>query len=233
MGGCVAKLSSCPMLVSLVCICPQCHCDIFMSLSCVPCVLSCPCDPSLCPHIPVPVSPCPTPVSPYPHPCVPMSHPCVLMSHLYVPMSHPCVPMSPPHVPAPGDSTVPVPSWSGSHLRWGQPFRLRHVTTGRYLALTEAAGLAMVEASAANTRVATFCFRASKVGMSPRCPQRGPGPCSDPVLVPVLTPVPVPTSLGCPQLSPTGFWSLFWSCPHPCPCSIVSGMSPAGSWSLS
>ncbi|RMC22959.1 hypothetical protein DUI87_00036 [Hirundo rustica rustica] len=53
-------------------------------------------------------------------------------------------------------------SWSGSHLRWGQPFRLRHVTTGRYLALTEAAGLAMLEASAANTRVATFCFRASK-----------------------------------------------------------------------
>ncbi|XP_041340258.1 ryanodine receptor 1-like, partial [Pyrgilauda ruficollis] len=57
-------------------------------------------------------------------------------------------------------------SWSGSHLRWGQPFRLRHVTTGRYLALTEATGLAMVEASAANTRVATFCFRASKVGVS-------------------------------------------------------------------
>uniref|UniRef100_A0A674G6S9 Ryanodine receptor 1 n=1 Tax=Taeniopygia guttata TaxID=59729 RepID=A0A674G6S9_TAEGU len=50
------------------------------------------------------------------------------------------------------------------HLRWGQPFRLRHVTTGRYLALTEATGLAMVEATAANTRVATFCFRASKVG---------------------------------------------------------------------
>uniref|UniRef100_A0A8U8B3D5 Uncharacterized protein n=1 Tax=Geospiza parvula TaxID=87175 RepID=A0A8U8B3D5_GEOPR len=55
-------------------------------------------------------------------------------------------------------------SWSGSHLRWGQPFRLRHVTTGRYLALTEATGLAMVEATAANTRVTTFCFRASKVG---------------------------------------------------------------------
>ncbi|KAM6389922.1 ryanodine receptor 1-like [Rhynochetos jubatus] len=53
-------------------------------------------------------------------------------------------------------------SWSGSHLRWGQPFRLRHVTTGRYLALTEDSGLAVVEAAAASTRAAAFCFRASK-----------------------------------------------------------------------
>uniref|UniRef100_A0A8C3UUD6 Ryanodine receptor 1 n=1 Tax=Catharus ustulatus TaxID=91951 RepID=A0A8C3UUD6_CATUS len=50
-----------------------------------------------------------------------------------------------------------------SHLRWGQPFRLRHVTTGRYLALTEGSGLAVLEAAAASTKVATFCFRASKV----------------------------------------------------------------------
>ncbi|XP_068280692.1 ryanodine receptor 1-like, partial [Nyctibius grandis] len=53
-------------------------------------------------------------------------------------------------------------SWSGSHLKWGQPFRLRHVTTGRYLALTEDTGLAVVEAAAASTRAAAFCFRASK-----------------------------------------------------------------------
>ncbi|KAM9587622.1 ryanodine receptor 1 isoform 3-T3 [Morphnus guianensis] len=53
-------------------------------------------------------------------------------------------------------------SWSGSHLKWGQPFRLRHVTTGRYLALTEDKGLAVVEAAAANTRASAFCFRASK-----------------------------------------------------------------------
>ncbi|XP_053908876.1 ryanodine receptor 1 isoform X1 [Cuculus canorus] len=53
-------------------------------------------------------------------------------------------------------------SWSGSHLRWGQPFRLRHVTTGRYLALTEDKGLAVVEAANANTRASAFCFRASK-----------------------------------------------------------------------
>ncbi|RMB90118.1 hypothetical protein DUI87_33458 [Hirundo rustica rustica] len=69
-------------------------------------------------------------------------------------------------------------SWSGSHLRWGQPFRLRHVTTGRYLALTEAAGLAMLEASAANTRVATFCFRASKEKLetTPKRDIEGMGP---------------------------------------------------------
>ncbi|KAM4751731.1 ryanodine receptor 1-like [Cyanocitta cristata] len=69
-------------------------------------------------------------------------------------------------------------SWSGSHLRWGQPFRLRHVTTGRYLALTETAGLAMVEASAANTRVATFCFRASKEKLetTPKRDIEGMGP---------------------------------------------------------
>ncbi|GAB0201892.1 ryanodine receptor 1 [Grus japonensis] len=53
-------------------------------------------------------------------------------------------------------------SWSGSHVKWGQPFRLRHVTTGRYLALTEDKGLAVVEAAAANTRASAFCFRASK-----------------------------------------------------------------------
>ncbi|XP_039589788.1 ryanodine receptor 1-like, partial [Passer montanus] len=110
-------------------------------------------------------------------------------------------------------------SWSGSHLRWGQPFRLRHVTTGRYLALTEASGLAMVEASAANTRVATFCFRASKVGLSPGCPQPVPIPVPNLLLVPLPIPVliPVPTvtvatfcfraskvglSPGCPQTVP-------------------------------
>ncbi|XP_071656899.1 ryanodine receptor 1 isoform X4 [Patagioenas fasciata] len=53
-------------------------------------------------------------------------------------------------------------SWSGSHLKWGQAFRLRHVTTGRYLALTDDRGLAVVEAAAAHTRAAAFCFRASK-----------------------------------------------------------------------
>ncbi|XP_068027217.1 ryanodine receptor 1-like, partial [Melanerpes formicivorus] len=53
-------------------------------------------------------------------------------------------------------------SWSGSHLKWGQPFRLRHVTTGRYLALTDDSGLAVVEAAQAHTKAAAFCFRATK-----------------------------------------------------------------------
>lgn len=54
-------------------------------------------------------------------------------------------------------------SWSGSHLRWGQPLRIRHVTTGRYLALTEDQGLVVVDASKAHTKATSFCFRISKV----------------------------------------------------------------------
>ena len=55
-------------------------------------------------------------------------------------------------------------SWSGSHLRWGQPLRIRHVTTGRYLALVEDQGLVVVDASKAHTKATSFCFRISKVG---------------------------------------------------------------------
>ena len=55
-------------------------------------------------------------------------------------------------------------SWSGSHLRWGQPLRIRHVTTGRYLALVEDQGLMVVDASKAHTKATSFCFRISKVG---------------------------------------------------------------------
>ncbi|KAL7980772.1 hypothetical protein Chor_001926, partial [Crotalus horridus] len=50
-------------------------------------------------------------------------------------------------------------SWSGSHMKWGQPFRVRHVTTGRYLALTEEKELVVVDAEKANTKVTSFCFR--------------------------------------------------------------------------
>ncbi|XP_075692371.1 ryanodine receptor 1 isoform X1 [Rhinoderma darwinii] len=53
-------------------------------------------------------------------------------------------------------------SWSGSHLRWGQSFRARHVTTGRYLARDEEKGLLLVDAEKANTKATAFCFRASK-----------------------------------------------------------------------
>ncbi|TFJ99453.1 Ryanodine receptor 1 [Platysternon megacephalum] len=53
-------------------------------------------------------------------------------------------------------------SWSGSYMRWGQQFRVRHVTTGRYLGLTEEKGLVVVDAEKANTKATAFFFRASK-----------------------------------------------------------------------
>ncbi|CAK6957144.1 ryanodine receptor 3-like [Scomber scombrus] len=53
-------------------------------------------------------------------------------------------------------------SWSGSHIRWGQPFRLRHLTTGHYLALTEDKGLVLQDQERSDTIATAFCFRASK-----------------------------------------------------------------------
>ncbi|XP_041131305.1 ryanodine receptor 3-like [Polyodon spathula] len=53
-------------------------------------------------------------------------------------------------------------SWSGSHIRWGQPFRLRHITTGYYLALTEDRGLALQDREQSDTKTTSFCFRPSK-----------------------------------------------------------------------
>ncbi|XP_068608169.1 ryanodine receptor 3-like [Brachionichthys hirsutus] len=53
-------------------------------------------------------------------------------------------------------------SWSGSHIRWGQSFRLRHLTTGHYLALTEDRGLVLQDRERSNTIATAFCFRASK-----------------------------------------------------------------------
>uniref|UniRef100_A0A8C4VI92 Ryanodine receptor 3 n=1 Tax=Falco tinnunculus TaxID=100819 RepID=A0A8C4VI92_FALTI len=52
--------------------------------------------------------------------------------------------------------------WSGSHIRWGQPFRLRHITTGKYLALNEDEGLAMLEREKSDTTSTAFCFRELK-----------------------------------------------------------------------
>lgn len=54
-------------------------------------------------------------------------------------------------------------SWSGSHMKWGQSFRIRHITTGRYLCLDEEKGLLVVDPERANTKMSAFCFRASKV----------------------------------------------------------------------
>ncbi|XP_039525300.1 ryanodine receptor 3 isoform X4 [Pimephales promelas] len=53
-------------------------------------------------------------------------------------------------------------SWCGSHIRWGQPFRLRHLTTGHYLALTEDRGVVLQDRERADTTATAFCFRASK-----------------------------------------------------------------------
>uniref|UniRef100_A0A663MKS9 Ryanodine receptor 3 n=1 Tax=Athene cunicularia TaxID=194338 RepID=A0A663MKS9_ATHCN len=53
-------------------------------------------------------------------------------------------------------------SWSGSNMRWGQPFRLRHITTGKYLALNEDEGLAMLDREKSDTTSTAFCFRELK-----------------------------------------------------------------------
>lgn len=57
----------------------------------------------------------------------------------------------------------PVCSWSGGHIKWGQSFRIRHITTGRYLLLDEEKGLLLVDAEKANSKMSAFCFRISKV----------------------------------------------------------------------
>ncbi|KAI3364144.1 hypothetical protein L3Q82_010961 [Scortum barcoo] len=53
-------------------------------------------------------------------------------------------------------------SWSGSHIRWGQAFRLRHLSTGLYLALTEDRGLVLQDREKSDTTATAFCFRPSK-----------------------------------------------------------------------
>ncbi|XP_077442696.1 ryanodine receptor 3 [Stigmatopora argus] len=53
-------------------------------------------------------------------------------------------------------------SWSGSHIRWGQAFRLRHLSTGHYLALTEDRGLVLRDREMSDTMSTSFCFRSSK-----------------------------------------------------------------------
>lgn len=54
-------------------------------------------------------------------------------------------------------------SWSGRHTCWGQPFRLCHMTTGRYLGLTQEKGLHLVDRDQADINTTSFCFRSSKV----------------------------------------------------------------------
>ncbi|XP_077024551.1 ryanodine receptor 2 isoform X2 [Tamandua tetradactyla] len=53
-------------------------------------------------------------------------------------------------------------AWSGSHIRWGQPFRLRHVTTGKYLSLMEDKNLQLMDKEKADVKSTAFTFRSSK-----------------------------------------------------------------------
>uniref|UniRef100_A0A668AN21 Uncharacterized protein n=1 Tax=Myripristis murdjan TaxID=586833 RepID=A0A668AN21_9TELE len=53
-------------------------------------------------------------------------------------------------------------AWSGSHIRWSQPFRLRHVTTGKYLSLMEDRTLLLMDKEKADVKSTAFCFRSSK-----------------------------------------------------------------------
>ncbi|XP_053238593.1 ryanodine receptor 2 isoform X14 [Podarcis raffonei] len=53
-------------------------------------------------------------------------------------------------------------AWSGSHIRWGQPFRLRHITTGKYLSLMDDKSLLLTDKEKADVKSTAFCFRSSK-----------------------------------------------------------------------
>ncbi|XP_066034942.1 ryanodine receptor 2 isoform X2 [Chamaea fasciata] len=53
-------------------------------------------------------------------------------------------------------------AWSGSHIRWGQPFRLRHITTGKYLSLLDDKSLLLTDKENADVKSTAFCFRSSK-----------------------------------------------------------------------
>ena len=55
--------------------------------------------------------------------------------------------------------------WSGSHIRIGQPFRLRHMCTGKFLMLTMERHLDLGDAMDVDHWTETcsvFCFRSSK-----------------------------------------------------------------------
>ena len=52
--------------------------------------------------------------------------------------------------------------WSGSHIRIGQPFRLRHMCSGKFLRLTEGRSLELAIDTSSADDSTVFCFRASK-----------------------------------------------------------------------
>ncbi|XP_058254474.1 ryanodine receptor 2 isoform X2 [Hemibagrus wyckioides] len=70
-------------------------------------------------------------------------------------------------------------SWSGSHIRWAESFRLYHVTTGKYLGLTPDRGLLLLDREHADVKSTAFCLRPSKESHShqefPLCVQKKDG----------------------------------------------------------
>ncbi|XP_077975839.1 ryanodine receptor 2-like isoform X3 [Styela clava] len=52
--------------------------------------------------------------------------------------------------------------WSGAHMSWGQPFRLRHITSGRYLCASEDRGVLLISAEESSMKATAFCARQSK-----------------------------------------------------------------------
>ncbi|XP_076818158.1 ryanodine receptor 2-like isoform X3 [Clavelina lepadiformis] len=57
--------------------------------------------------------------------------------------------------------------WYGSHLSWGCPFRLRHITTGQYLCTIDDRTLVCMSADAANYTTSAFCWQPSKDKLEP------------------------------------------------------------------
>ncbi|XP_072031407.1 LOW QUALITY PROTEIN: ryanodine receptor 2-like [Amphiura filiformis] len=56
-----------------------------------------------------------------------------------------------------------IKKWNGSFVSWGQPCRIKHVTSGKYLAVVgENTDVCIIPKEKANTKCSIFCFRASK-----------------------------------------------------------------------
>nr|CAI5860711.1 unnamed protein product [Callosobruchus analis] len=52
--------------------------------------------------------------------------------------------------------------WAGGFINWYHPMRIRHLTTGRYLAVNENNELILVTRDEANTAITAFCLRQEK-----------------------------------------------------------------------
>nr|XP_018669433.1 ryanodine receptor 3 [Ciona intestinalis] len=52
--------------------------------------------------------------------------------------------------------------WFGSHVSWGCPFRLRHITSGLYLCMLDDRSLMLMGPENASYRMSAFCWQSSK-----------------------------------------------------------------------